>query len=115
MHRFTNYSIRRVRDGTVTVYLEIKSEQFLVQCKYSEEFFYVIPRCITPTYLKEESAAKYVGRQAKGEIRRIMVEPYEVVCFKRKKVYSIAVCFGFKPFNKDSLLGITQVNSSDII
>lgn len=115
MNQFTNYAIRRIRDGTETVFLEMKFEKFLVQCVDSEDLVDVIPRCIVPTCLKLVDVPRFIGKSARGEFHRVMVPPYEVFCFRRKKVYHFSVCFGFKPYNKNKVIGITQISSTDIL
>lgn len=114
MVKVTNYAVQKSRDGTNKVFLEVTGEKEFLSCKYTGKFLYVIPRCIVPSVLDEQRAKKLIGTIATGQIKKLFVEPYEVVHWPSNNVYSLMYKFGFKPNSMKEIIGITPVNSADI-
>lgn len=114
MAKITNYAIRRSRDGTSKVLLEITGERDLMLCRNTGNFYYVIPRCTVPSVLDEEKAKKFIGTVAKGQMKKLFVEQYEIVNWKTREVYSFTYSFGFKPSSMKEVIGITPISLADI-
>jgi hypothetical protein len=115
MNKVTNYAVLKSKDGTTKVFLEITGDKELLLCKNTNRFLDVLPRCIVPSVLNEQNAMKSVGKPAAGQIKKVFVQPYEVVHLPKNEIYCFSWSFGFMPYSLKKVIGITPVVGSDIL
>jgi hypothetical protein len=114
MAKVTNYAVQNNKDGTGKVFLEITGEQELLLCNYKNRLVDVVPKCIVPSVLDEPKALKLIGKPATGLIKKVLVQPYEVVHLPKREIYCFSFSFGFMPYKLKQVIGITPVKSTDI-
>ncbi len=115
MEKVTNYAVLRNKSSPPVIYVEVTGSEDLLLCNYTGLFVRVRPRCIVPTVVDEFRAKDMLETKPKGTVLRVFGEPYEVVHWNTRRIYCFSYRFGFKVQKTGEILGVTPLQSADIL
>jgi hypothetical protein len=109
MVKVTGYVIRKRKDGTNFVSLEISGGLELVQSQTTGKFYATLRKCTIPSTFDENIARMMVGSEMPGDVVRTQSDPYEYVNPRTGEVMLLHHTYAYRPVGSMELIGHSQV------
>jgi len=105
----TNYVVRKRKDDTTFIALEISGSLEIIQSQSSGGFYASVRKCFIPSTFSEEVAKMMIGQQIEGEVVRIQTEPYDYLNKRTGELMTLTHAYSYRPKGSIELIGETRV------
>jgi len=105
----TNYVVRKRKDDTTFIVLEISGGLEIVQSQESGSFYATQRKCTIPSTFSEEVAKMMIGQQIEGDVVRIQTEPYEYQNKRTGELMTLQHGYAYRPKGSMELIGKSEV------
>lgn len=114
MVKISNVLKKTRKDGTTFILLELTGSVELIQSSESGNFYATVKKANVPCTFDEQLATSLIGQELKGNIVRIMSEPYKFLNKRTGEVMTLSHTYAYRPENSMEALGqgiVTEVFS----
>ncbi len=109
MVQVTNYAVRKRKDGTTFITLELTGGLEIQQSQTTGNFYATVKKCSIPSTFEETIAKTMVGQQLDGEVVRIETDPYEYLNKRTGEIMTLQHGYAYRPKGSMELIGHSQV------
>ncbi len=105
----TNYAVRKRKDDTTFIALEISGGLEIVQSQASGSFYATQRKCFIPSTFSEDVAKMMIGQQIDGDVVRVQTDPYEYLNKRTGELMTLQHGYSYRPKGSIELIGESQV------
>ena len=109
------YAVKKRKDGTTFITLELTGSLELVQSQNNNSFYATIRKCSIPSTFDEPVAKMMIGQQLDGDIVRVEVAPYDFINKRTGEVMVLQHSWAYRPKGSVELLGETRVPDLELV
>ena len=110
----TNYAIRKRKDGTEFIVLEISGGLEIQQSQTTGKMYATVKCCTIPSTFDESMAKMLIGQQIEGNVERVETDPYEYVNTRTGEVITLQHSYAYRPKGSVELIGHMQVKDQSL-
>jgi len=105
----TNYAIRKRKDSTEFIVLQISGGLEIQQSQNTGKMYATVKCCSIPSTFDEPMAKLLIGQQIEGTVERVVSDPYEYVNKRTGEIMTLQHSYAYRPKGSVELIGHTKV------
>ncbi len=114
MVTISNYAIRKRKDGTEFISLELTGNVELIQSNNTGKFYASVRKCSIPSTFGKEVAESLLGSKIPGSIVKVLVDPYEFKNPRTGEVMQLQHSYAYQAEGSNEVIGHTRVSQMEM-
>jgi hypothetical protein len=110
----TSYAVRKRKDGTNFIALELSGGLEINQSQTTGKMYATVKKCSMPSTFDELIAKTMIGQQIDGDVVRVETDPYEFFNKRTGEVMILQHAYSYRPKGSMELIGQTQVGELEM-
>ena len=110
MVTISSYRMRENAEGKPFITLELTGEVEMIQSSATGMFYATAKRCFISSTFSEDIAKSLIGKQIRGRVERVQVEPYEYTVKETGEVITLAHTYVYNPEEGAKVIALPQTS-----